>query len=79
MIDYIMDQYGEGRLMPAAGNAGVLSAIKYWLHAFGRISVLRATMVLNLMLSRMETAKMPFFAKPGRQKNGTMAFAGRIC
>lgn len=65
IIEYIIDQYGEGRLMPAQGTPEYWRC-KYWLHAAE--GSYAPAMVLNLMLTRMETAKMPFFARPVARK-----------
>ena len=61
VIEYLVHQYDVGRLLPSDGTPERL-AYTYWLHyAEGTFMSL---MLLSLVLSRIETAKMPFFAKP---------------
>jgi glutathione S-transferase len=61
IIDYLVDTYDRGRLRPAGGTPEAL-AYTYWLHyAEGSFMPL---MLLSLIISRIETAPMPFFAKP---------------
>jgi glutathione S-transferase len=61
IIEYLVDNYDDGKLRPAAGTSERLS-YNYWLHyAEGSFMPL---MLLSLIISRMETAPMPFFAKP---------------
>ena len=60
IVEYLVDRFG-GRLRPAAGTPGRL-AFTYWLHyAEGTFMPL---MIISLILSRIESAKMPFFARP---------------
>lgn len=65
MIDYILDNYGEGRLRPAAGTPA-FERYRYWLH-YSEGSAF-PPLLLKLILSRMASAKMPFFAKPIAKK-----------
>jgi glutathione S-transferase len=61
IVEYLVARFDDGRLLPAAGTAERL-AYTYWLHyAEGTFMPL---MVISLILGRIETAKMPFFAKP---------------
>lgn len=61
IIEYLVDNYDDGKLRPAAGTPERLS-FTYWLHyAEGSFMPL---MLLSLIISRIETAPMPFFAKP---------------
>jgi len=61
IIEYLVDNYDDGRLRPADGTPLRLS-YNYWLHyAEGSFMPL---MILSLIISRIETAPMPFFAKP---------------
>lgn len=61
IIEYLVDTYGDGRLRPAAGSPEYLD-YRYWLHyAEGSFMPL---MIIALILSRIETARMPFFARP---------------
>ncbi|MGB5245655.1 MAG: glutathione S-transferase [Woeseia sp.] len=61
IVEYLVDQYGNGRLRPAAGTPE-FDQYRYWLHfAEGTFMPL---MVMSLIFNRVETTKMPFFAKP---------------
>ena len=61
IIEHIVDNHGGGRLAPAPGTAEY-DRYKYWLHAAEGSYM--PPLVFALFLGRMETAKMPFFAKP---------------
>jgi glutathione S-transferase len=61
IIEHIIDAHGGGKLVPARGTAEY-DKYKYWLHAAEGSYM--PPLVLALFLTRMETAKMPFFAKP---------------
>ncbi len=65
MIDYLLDHYGEGRLRPATGTDD-FERYRYWLH-YSEGSVF-PPLLLRLILMRMASAKMPFFAKPIAKK-----------
>ncbi len=61
IVEYLVDNYDDGRLRPADGTPQRLS-YNYWLHyAEGTFLSL---MLLSLIISRIESAPMPFFAKP---------------
>jgi glutathione S-transferase len=61
IIEYLVATYGKGRLRPAEGTSAAL-AYTYWLHyAEGSFMPL---MLLSLIISRIESAPMPFFARP---------------
>jgi glutathione S-transferase len=61
IIEYIVGNYGKGRLRPDEGTAERL-AYTYWLHyAEGTFMPL---MMISLILGRIETARLPFFARP---------------
>ena len=61
IIEYLVDRFDDGTLLPAAGTPERL-AYSYWLHyAEGSFMPL---MILALILRRVETASMPFFARP---------------
>ena len=65
IVEYLIETYGQGKLAPAVGSAGHLQ-YRYWLHyAEGSFMPL---MIITLILGRMETAPMPFFAKPIAKK-----------
>jgi len=61
IIEYLVGKFDDGRLRPAAGTRERLD-YTYWLHyAEGTFAPL---MVMSLIMSRIESAPMPFFAKP---------------
>lgn len=61
IIEYLVDNYDNGRLLPAAGTPE-RRAYTYWLHyAEGSFMPL---MILALIMGRIETAPMPFFIRP---------------
>ena len=61
IVEYLIDRYGEGRLRPAAGTLEHLR-YRYWLH-FAEGSAM-PPLLLRLIVNRIESAPMPFFAKP---------------
>jgi glutathione S-transferase len=65
IIEYVVEKYGEGRLQPARDTAA-FRQYKYWIHAAEGSYM--PPLVLTLFLGRMESAKMPFFAKPIAKK-----------
>jgi glutathione S-transferase len=61
IVEYLVGKYDHGRLLPVAGTPERL-AYTYWLHyAEGTFMPL---MIVSLIINRIETSKMPFFAKP---------------
>lgn len=61
IVEYLIEKYGDSRLMPAFGTPGHLQ-YRYWLHyAEGTFMPL---MVITAILNRIESAPMPFFIKP---------------
>jgi glutathione S-transferase len=61
IVEYLVDRYGNGRLVPAAGSPEKLR-YTYWLHyAEGS---LMPPLLLRLVFSRLASAPMPFFARP---------------
>lgn len=61
IIEYLVDRYGAGRLAPAPGTPARLR-YTYWLHyAEGSAMPL---LLLKLVLDRIESGPMPFFARP---------------
>jgi glutathione S-transferase len=61
IVEYLVGKYDNGTLLPAEGSPERL-AYTYWLHyAEGSFMPL---MILSLIMSRIETAPMPFFVKP---------------
>ena len=65
MIEHILDAHGGGRLRPAAGTPAY-DQYRYWLHAAEGSYM--PSLVLTLFVNRIETASMPFFAKPIAKK-----------
>lgn len=61
IIEYVLEHHGAGRLQPARGTPE-FERFRYWLHfAEGSFMPL---MVMSLVFNRVETAGMPFFARP---------------
>lgn len=61
IVEYLVDKFDDGRLLPAAGTPARLS-YTYWLHyAEGTFAPL---MIISLIMGRIETAPVPFFLKP---------------
>lgn len=65
IIEHIVETHGGGRLVPLKGTPEY-RRWKYWMHAAEGSYM--PPLVLALFLNRMETAKMPFFAKPIARK-----------
>ncbi|HEY4143700.1 glutathione S-transferase [Pinirhizobacter sp.] len=65
IIEYLLERHGRGRLVPPAGSEGKLR-YTYWLH-YAEGSAM-PPLLLKLVFSRIETAPMPFFAKPIARK-----------
>ena len=61
IIEYLLERYGNGRLVPAAGTPEKLRW-RYWIH-FAEGSAM-PPLLLKLIFERIKTTKMPFFAKP---------------
>ncbi|MEX0976474.1 MAG: glutathione S-transferase [Woeseia sp.] len=61
IIEYLVETYGNGRLLPATGTPELLR-YRYWLHyAEGS---LMPFLLLSLIARRIENAPMPFFVRP---------------
>lgn len=65
IVEHLIEERGNGRLAPARGTPG-WRRYRYWMHAAEGSYM--PPLVLSLMLGRMETAPMPFFAKPIAKK-----------
>ncbi len=65
IIEHIIDAHGGGRLKPDPDTEDY-RRYKYWLHAAEGSYM--PPLVLALLLGRMESAPMPFFAKPIARK-----------
>jgi glutathione S-transferase len=61
IIEYLLERYGHGRLVPAAGTPDKLR-FTYMLH-YAEGSAM-TPLLLKLVFDRVETSPMPFFAKP---------------
>ena len=61
IVEYLVEQYGNGRLIPAAGTPERLR-YTYWLH-FAEGS-LQPMLLMKLIFGRIEKGPMPFFVKP---------------
>ena len=65
IIDYLVDRYGNGRLIPAAGTPDRLR-YTYWLH-FAEGTAM-TPLLMKLVFNRVETGPMPFFVRPIAKK-----------
>ena len=61
IIDYLVERHGQGRLVPPAGTEARLR-YTYWLH-YAEGSAM-PPLLIKLVLSRIKSAPMPFFARP---------------
>ncbi|HEV2548398.1 MAG TPA: glutathione S-transferase [Stellaceae bacterium] len=61
IIDYLVERHGQGRLVPPAGTEARLR-YSYWLH-YAEGSAM-PPLLIKLVLSRIKSAPMPFFARP---------------
>ena len=61
IVEYLVDRYGNGRLIPAAGSPERLR-YTYWLH-YAEGSAM-PPLLIKLVFDRMEIAPMPFFIRP---------------
>ncbi|CAN5319211.1 glutathione S-transferase [soil metagenome] len=61
IIETVIERYGQGRLAPAAGTPDALR-YRYWMH-FAEGSAM-SPLLLKLVFDKIESTKMPFFAKP---------------
>src|SRR5882724_1472645 len=61
IIEYLIDRYGGGRLIPPAGSAGRLR-YTYWLH-YAEGSAM-PPLLLKLVFDRIASGPVPFFVKP---------------
>ncbi len=60
IIEYLVDTYGQGALIPADSRERI--RYKFWMH-FAEGSAM-PPLVMALVFNRIESAPMPFFAKP---------------
>lgn len=61
IFDFLVEQFGEDRLHPPRGTEAFLR-YRYWLYAAEGSYM--PPLLISLLLSRMETAPMPFFIRP---------------
>jgi glutathione S-transferase len=61
IVEHLIEARGSGRFQPARGGPD-WGRYRYWMHAAE--GSFMPPLVLVLMLNRMETAPMPFFARP---------------
>ena len=61
IIEYLVDKYGAGRLVPAAGTPERLRWT-YWLH-FAEGSAM-TPLLMKLVFDKVATSPMPFFVRP---------------
>ena len=72
IVEYLIEKYGNGRLMPEIATPEHLQ-FRYWIHyAEGTFMPL---MIISLILTRIETAPMPFFLRPVTKKIAEKASA----
>ena len=65
IMEHIVEAHGGGRLAPARGTPAFIQ-YRYWMHAAEGSYM--PPLVMALFLNRMETAPMPFFARPIAKK-----------
>ncbi|WOB09549.1 glutathione S-transferase [Piscinibacter gummiphilus] len=61
IIEYLVERYGNGRLVPPAGSPEKLRW-RYWMH-FAEGSAM-PPLLMKLVFTTIERTKMPFFIKP---------------
>ena len=61
IIEYLVDQYGDGKLKPRAGSAEQ-RRYTYWLH-YAEGSAM-PPLLMSLVFARIPTQPMPFFVRP---------------
>jgi glutathione S-transferase len=61
ILEYLLEKYGNGRLVAPSGSEE-RRRLTYWMH-FAEGSAMPA-LLLKLIFDRLETGPMPFFAKP---------------
>lgn len=67
ILEYVIETYGRGALMPAL-ETDAYWRCKYWLHAAEGSYM--PPLILELFVGRIESAPMPFFAKPIAKRLG---------
>ena len=61
IVEYLLEKYGNGRLLPAPGTPEALR-YRYWLH-FAEGSAM-PPLLLTLIFNRVANGPMPFFVRP---------------
>ena len=61
IVETVIERFGHGRLAPPAGSPEALR-YRYWLH-YAEGSAM-PPLLLKLVFDKIESSKMPFFAKP---------------
>jgi glutathione S-transferase len=61
IVEYLLERYGDGRLVPPPGTPDKLRWT-YWLH-FAEGSAM-SPLLMKLVFDRIESSPMPFFVKP---------------
>ena len=61
IVEYLVDQYGQGKLKPRAGSAEQ-RRYTYWLH-YAEGSAM-PPLLMSLVFARIPTQPMPFFVRP---------------
>lgn len=73
IVETVIERFGQGRLAPPAASADALR-YRYWLH-YAEGSAM-PPLLMKLIFDKIESSKMPFFAKPiaraiaGKAKRG---------
>lgn len=75
LIEYVLDQHGNGRLRPAPGSPE-RRRFTYWLH-YAEGSAM-PPLLLALIFARIPKAPMPFFAKPVARAIAHKALSGFV-
>lgn len=75
IIEYLVDRHGAGRLIPPARTPERLR-YTYWLH-YAEGSAM-PPLLLKLIVTRMKSARMPFFARPIARAIADRALTGFI-
>ena len=61
IVETVIERFGQGRMAPLAGSPEALR-YRYWLH-YAEGSAM-PPLLLKLVFDKIESSKMPFFAKP---------------
>ena len=61
IVETVIERFGQGRMTPPAGSPEALR-YRYWLH-YAEGSAM-PPLLLKLIFDKIESSKMPFFAKP---------------